>query len=86
MVEDPELPTSGPSHQTLGPCLYAGCGLWKITKVVNGKPADGMCGIRFLGEVMNSIAGSLEHLVQLETTKLIGADGNPALGLTSFKG
>ena len=58
--------------QALGPCLYAGCGLWKITKVVDGKPVDGMCGIRFLGEVMNSIAGSLEQLTKLETMKIVG--------------
>jgi hypothetical protein len=46
--------------------MYAGCGFWKITKVVDGQAVDGMCGIRFLGEVMNSIAGSLEQLVKLQ--------------------
>ena len=55
--------------QGLGPCLYQGCGLWKITKVVDGKPVDGLCGIRFLGEVMNSIAGSLEQLTRLQLKK-----------------
>src|SRR4030067_3853995 len=58
--------------QALGPCLYAGCGLYKITKMQDGKVVDGMCGIRFLGEGMNSIAGSLEQLPKLETMKPIG--------------
>ena len=64
-VELETMIDSRPPAQALGPCLYAGCGLWKITKVVDGKPVDGMCGIRFLGEVMNSVAGSLEQLVKL---------------------
>jgi hypothetical protein len=67
--------------QALGPCLYAGCGLYKVTKIVDGKVVDGMCGIRFLGEVMNSIAGSLEQLTKLETMKTMG-DGQPSI----FKG
>ena len=79
-LEKPE-----PPQQTLGPCLYAGCGLWKITKVVDGKAVDGMCGIRFLGEVMNSIAGSLEQLTKLETMKIVG-EGNPTPGVPFFKG
>ena len=62
-----------PSPQMmLGNCLGPGCGLWKITKVVDGRPAEGICGIRFLGEVMNSVAGSLEQLVRR-------AEGEPAL-------
>jgi len=72
--------------QALGPCLYAGCGLYKITKMQDGKVVDGMCGIRFLGEVMNSIAGSLEQLTKLETMKTIGGDGNPVPGVPFFKG
>jgi hypothetical protein len=67
--------------QALGPCLYGGCGLYKITKIQDGKVVDGMCGIRFLGEVMNSIAGSLEQLTKLETMKVMG-DGQPSI----FKG
>jgi hypothetical protein len=62
-----------PPEQVLGPCLYAACGLWKITEVRDGKAVDGQCGVRFLGEVMNSIAGSLEQLVKLELTKNGGA-------------
>jgi hypothetical protein len=56
-----EQPTQG-----LGPCLFAACGLWKVTKIENGQIVDGMCSIRFIGEVFNSIAGSLETLVQLQ--------------------
>lgn len=48
--------------QALGPCLYAGCGLWKVTKVTDGQPVDGMCGVRFLGEM-------LEQLVKLQATR-----------------
>jgi hypothetical protein len=73
-------PSSRPA-QALGPCLYAGCGLWKITKIEDGRPVDGMCSIRFLGEVMNSIAGSLEQLTKLETMKTMG-EGQPSI----FKG
>ena len=78
--------TDLPPKQTLGPCLYAGCGLYKVVKVVDGKVVDGMCSIRFLGEVMNSIAGSLEQLTKLETMKTIGGDGNPIPGVPFFKG
>jgi hypothetical protein len=49
----------------LGPCLYAGCGLWRITKVEDGKPVDGLCSIRAISE-------SLEQLTKLETMKTIG--------------
>jgi hypothetical protein len=62
----PAVPTS-----VLGPCLFAACGLWKITKVEDGKVVDGMCGIRFIGETFNSIAGSLEQLVQLQKKREI---------------
>ena len=55
--------------QALGPCLYAGCGLWKVTKVVNGNPVDGMCSIRYAAEAaagqadaLAKIAQSLSHL------------------------
>jgi hypothetical protein len=78
-------PSSRPA-QALGPCLYAGCGLYKVMKVVDGKVVDGMCSIRFLGEVMNSIAGSLDQLTKLETMKTIGGDGNPVPGVPFFKG
>lgn len=63
---EPTVPAS-----VLGPCLFAACGLWKITKVENGKVVDGMCSIRFIGETFNSIAGSLEQLVQLQKKREI---------------
>ena len=44
---------------------------------VVGKAVDGMCSLRFLGEVMNSVAGSLEKLIQLETTRAIGEQPSP---------
>lgn len=73
--EESRIPeASSPPHQVLGPCLFAGCGLYKITKVENGKIVDGMCSIRFLGEVMNSVAGSLEQLVKLEVGKKLGEE------------
>jgi len=54
----------------LGPCLYAGCGLWKVTKVVDGQPVDGMCSLRFAAEAMNSLAASLETLVKISSPSL----------------
>lgn len=65
-------------RQSLGPCLGPGCGLYKITKVENGQVKEGMCGIRFIGEVFNSIAGSLETLVQLQV-KAGAAQGSGAI-------
>ena len=70
-IESLDVNVPLPPRQALGPCLYAGCGLWKITKVIDGKAVEGMCSLRFLGEVMNSVAGSLEKLIQLETTRAI---------------
>ena len=64
-IFDPDAPPPVP-ESLLGPCLQGACGLWKISKLVDGKPVEGLCSIRFLGEVMNSIAGSLEQLVKLE--------------------
>jgi hypothetical protein len=66
LVRGPQDPVS-----LLGPCLGGACGFWKVTKAVDGKPTEGMCGVRFLGEVFNSIAGSLEQLVQLQKSKTV---------------
>lgn len=60
---DPVQPTA--PRQSLGPCLYAGCALFKITKVVDGQVKDGMCSIRFLAESANPIAGALERIASL---------------------
>jgi hypothetical protein len=61
---------SAPEPIILAKCLGPGCGLWKITKVVDQQPVEGLCGIRFLGEVMNSIAGSLEQIVKRAGSKI----------------
>jgi len=62
VLASPDLPRE--PLQALGPCLYAGCGLWKVTKVVNG-----MCSIRYAAEAaagqadaLAKIAQSLSHL------------------------
>ena len=60
----PETRAQGEPRPVLGPCLYVGCGLWKITQVKDGKPTDGMCSIRFAAEALNSIAGNLEILAK----------------------
>lgn len=61
--------SSPPAPLMLAKCLGPGCGLWKVTKIVDQRPTEGLCGIRFLGEVMNSVAGSLEQLVQRAMSK-----------------
>lgn len=48
----------------LGPCLYLGCGLFKVTKVENGQVVDGMCSIRFAAEQIGSLAVMLERVVK----------------------
>jgi hypothetical protein len=60
----PNLPAPQPT-QALGPCLYAGCGLWKITKVENGKPVDGMCSLRYAAECAGELTGAIQVLVKL---------------------
>ena len=59
-----EAHPQGEPRPVLGPCLYAGCALWKVTQIKDGKPVDGMCSIRFAGEALNSIAGNLEILAK----------------------
>lgn len=75
-VFDPGNPAQPES--ILGPCIQAACGFWKITKTkeVAGQlqPVEGMCGVRFLGEVFNSIAGSLEQLVKIESGRKLGEE------------
>jgi hypothetical protein len=58
----PDLPRE--PLQALGPCLYAGCGLWKVTKVVNGNPVDGMCSIRYAAEAAAGQADALAKIVE----------------------
>ncbi len=53
------------TRQALGPCLFAGCGLFKGTAIKDGKITDGMCSIRFIAEAMNSLAGSADQLLKL---------------------
>ena len=67
VLASPDLPRE--PLQALGPCLYAGCGLWKVTKAIDGKPVDGMCSIRYAAEAaaeqanaLTQIAQSLSHL------------------------
>jgi hypothetical protein len=50
--------------QALGPCLYAGCGLWKVTKVEDGRPVDGMCGLRYAAEAQASAAEALQKIAE----------------------
>jgi hypothetical protein len=89
-VYDPNAGAPEP-ESILGPCIQAACGVWKITKMKeeNGQmiPVEGMCGIRFLGEVMNSVAGSLENLVRMQFRKsadageeIFGGEGKSAQG------
>ena len=66
----------GEPRPVLGPCLYAGCALWKITQVKDGKPTDGMCSIRFAAEALNSIAGNLEILAK--KTKSAALESGPS--------
>ena len=50
--------------QALGPCLQAGCGLWKVTKIIEGRPAEGMCSLRYAAECQAETAGALQHLAK----------------------
>jgi len=59
-----ESQAQGEPRPVLGPCLYAGCALWKITEVKDGKPSDGMCSLRFAAEALNSIAGNLDAMAK----------------------
>jgi hypothetical protein len=56
--ESSALAGSEPSEplQALGSCLYAGCGLWKVTKIADGRPVDGMCSLRYAAEALAKIA------------------------------
>lgn len=58
-------------REALGPCLYAACGFWKVTRVEKGNAVDGMCGVRFIGEVLGGIALSLEQLVKIQSKQEI---------------
>jgi hypothetical protein len=77
----PVLPPAGDSlgqpRSMLGPCLYAGCGLYRVTKVEDGKVVDGLCSIR-------SLADSLDQLTKLETMRVVG-DGQGQPGIV-YKG
>lgn len=73
-------PIPSEPQQVLAPCLYAGCGLFKITKVVDGQIVDGMCGIRFLAEVGNSIAMSLEQIVKIGLSREAREGVSPLFG------
>jgi hypothetical protein len=62
--------------QALGPCLYAGCGLWTVTKIVDGKPVDGACSIRYAAEKQAEAAGALGQIA----LALLGASEGKANG------
>ena len=67
----------GPSapRQSLGPCLYLGCGMWKVTKVdAQGKPVDGMCSFRYTAECLEQVAGALQRLTSI-AIKMTGGAG-----------
>jgi hypothetical protein len=58
--------------QALGPCLYAGCGLWKVTKVEGGRAVDGMCSIRYAAEAQAEAAGALTQIARAVLPHLAG--------------
>lgn len=49
----------------LGPCLYAGCGMFVPTKVENGAVVDGMCGVRGMATGLGQLNANLNQLIQL---------------------
>lgn len=78
-------PDHVPQPETMiAACLGPACGFWKISKVKEegGQviPVEGMCGVRFLGEVFNSIAGSLESLVKMQGMREIREGASPIFG------
>ncbi len=75
VLAPPDVP--GSPLQALGPCLYAGCGLWMVTKIADGKAVDGMCSIRYSAEQHGNQTDALLEIARaLSTLVLPEGKGN----------
>lgn len=74
---------AGGEVQSLGPCLQAACGLWKITASESQpdgslRPTAGMCSFRYVAECVGEAAGALQTIAKgsrrlVETPPLISS-------------
>jgi len=62
--------------QALGPCLYAGCGMWVVTKAKDGRPVDGACSIRYTAEKQGEAADALVKIAQSLSQLVSPGKGN----------
>jgi hypothetical protein len=74
--------------QALGPCLYEGCALFKVTeRDKNGVPVKGLCTFRYLAECAEASAGAVQALTVM-ISKALGEtpETMTALGLRALRG